>query len=450
MAERDPDEDNGLWIAGFEGDRRVVLSKLGPWQRLFARPGNYVKRPYHRVYELMIEDWAITLDPPAMGPLCNLTAALSIRFQPTLAFAREHMEHIAGLGQHIRLSYVSLVKDAAEAELRELESSGWLDQGLTRLERRIEGLVQELLAIRDIQSRCQCHIEATFADIDPERLDRDIASDNPARNRIALQILKQRRDTLERIAREQQEQQLLEQRLLLEQQHRHRENLERLARDQEEQSLLEQRLALEQQQRSRENLERLTREQQEQDILEQRLMLEQEQRKREILERLSHDQQAQELQQQQRKLDHQRQLLDLMREESLILKAQQEERIQQARDELQVNETCEADKIRAELRVERERIRHEALRNRLETEAAMEEQQRRATSFGEVQAHLQKEIELLAMERQRLSMEEDVHKTKLARARGWIIGNKKRFPLGQDEQNAIPVEAQISRDGDEH
>ena len=357
MDNRDyPDESR--WIAGFEGDRRVVLAKIGPFRRLFVRPRDYVKRFHHRVFELVIEDWDIVLEPPSLGSLCTVTAHLSIRFQPTLAFAREHLEHLEHLGEHIRQQYRSLLKDAAEEQLRALESVSWLDQGHAQLERDIEDLIHELLAIRDIQSRCRCHVDATFADVDIDQLDADIASADPTRNSIALQILQRRRDTVERVARERHEQQLMEQRLRLEQQNR---------------------------------------------------------------------------------------LLELLKEETALLREQQHEQVLQARETLLADETCEAEKIDSEIRLKRERLRHETELKRLELEANLQEKSQRSSSYHDVHEHLQREIELLAMERQRLALEEEIHKTKLARAKGWVIGARKRFPLGQGDDTEEPAEGRFDQ-----
>ena len=350
--------DDTQWIAGFEGDRRVVFAKLGPYQRLFARPRHYVKRFHHRVHELVIEDWELPLETPPLGNLCTVKAKLAIRLQPTLAFAREQVEHLDHLGEHIRQQYRCLLKDAAEAELRSLESVDWLESGHAALERRIETLIHELLAIRDIQSRCRCRIEATFAEIDTERLDEDIASADPARQGIALQILKRRRDTLERAAHERHEELMLEQRLDLEQK---------------------------------------------------------------------------------------RKWLELLREETALLHEQQLEQVRQAREALLGDETREIEKIESEIRLKRERLRLEAELKHVELEARLEEKNERSSSYDEMRTHLEREIELLAMERQRLSLEEEIHKTKLDRARGWVVGATKRFSLGKDKENGTPVEGKISR-----
>jgi|GEM_PF-608559 len=353
----DRDREELCWIAGFEGDRRVVLAQLGPYRRLFQRPRDYVRRWHHRVYDLAIEDWEIPLESPSLGPLCTLSTTLAIRFQPTLAFARANQESLANLGERVRRQCHWLLKDAAEQVLKSMDSVHWLDEGHARLEREIEDLVQELLAMREIQSRCRCRVEARFGDIDPARLEEDLTSADPARNAIALEILRRRRETLERAARERQEEQLLDQRL---------------------------------------------------------------------------------------KLEHQQCQLELLKRETELLRELQDEQILQAREALRGDESREAEKIASEIRLRRERIRLEAELKHMELEASIQQKNEWASNHADVHEHLKREIELLAMERQRLALEEEVHKTRLARARGWIIGAKRRFSLGPRDDE--PVEVHVAED----
>jgi len=348
MTDFDPMPDDGGWIAGFEGDRRVVVARIGPFQRLFQRPQNYVKKLHHTVYDLPIEEWSIALEAPSLGPLCEISAALSVRFQATLAFARQHPEHLGRLGDHIRERFKSLLKDVSEEELRRLETAKWLDQGQRRLERDIEDLVHELLATRDIQSRCRCTIEARLHEVNQSLLDQAMTSQDPTRQGIALEIIKRRREAQEQWVREQHEQQLLEQRLKLEQQ---------------------------------------------QDIL------------------------------------------TLLKQESELLRAERQEMVLRARELLQSQELQESEKIDSEIRIKRERLRHETELNRLELKANLDEKEERTSNFTEVQSHLQKEIELLAMERQRLALEEEIHKTKVTRAKGWFSGVKNMFSAEKGPEN---------------
>lgn len=338
------------WVAGFEGDRRIVVSRLGFMTRVFARPHAFKRRFYQSIIDVPIENWEIQLDPPSLGALCTLKATLEIRFQPTLAFAQGHVEQIDRLGDYIRTHYHSLIKDAAEEELLGLQQASWLDLGHSLMERGVEDLVHELLAMRDIQSRCHCRIDAIFQNVDLDQLDADLASADPGRNAIALEILKRRRETLERMSRERHDQALLEQRLRLEQEE---------------------------------------------------------------------------------------EMLELLKRETAIVREQQREAVLRAREILMADETREAEKIDSEVRLKRERIRHDAELKRLEIEANLQEKSQRASSYSDVHGHLQREIELLALERQRLALEEEINKTKLERAKGWVIGAKQRFALGKKNEETL-------------
>jgi hypothetical protein len=347
-----------LWEAGFEGDRRIVVTRLGPFKRVFLRPKGYSKRFHHRVYELAIEDWRILLETPQFGPLCTIEAILSIRFQPTIKFAREHLDHIDNLGGHIKASYRALLEDAAEQELRRLDSAEWLEPGHSRVERRIENIVHELLAMKNIQSRARCHIETRLAN--PENLDDYAATADSRYNGIVRELLKRRRETAERLAKEHYERQIIEHRL---------------------------------------------------------------------------------------KLEHEEHMLELLRQEAELRRLKQEQETEQVRSELAADETRYSEQIDSEIRLREERIRHEARLRQMELEADLREKNLRAEALNDVENHLRREIELLAMERQRLALEEEIHDVKVARARGWVINAKRRFPLGEDQNNNTQLqEAEISRE----
>jgi hypothetical protein len=348
--------DDSPWEAGFEADRRVVVAQWGPFKRVFPRPQRYARRFYHQVHELRIEDWRIPLEPLRLGPFCTMAAVLSIRFQPTLKFAREHLDRIDDLGGYIRGSYQALIQDAAELELKQLESVEWLDHGYTQVERLIENLVHELLAMRDIQCRCRCDIETTFAA--PEGLDDHAATADSRHHKLYLELLRRRQEITERLAREHYERQLHEQRL---------------------------------------------------------------------------------------KLEHEERLLELLRRETELRRLRQENETERMRAELQVDELRSAEHFESEMRLREERIHHEARLRQIELEADLAEKALRAEALDDVENHLKREIELLALERQRILLEEEIHDAKVARAKGWVINARRRFPLGEEQKNPVPQEAEISK-----
>lgn len=325
------------WIAGFEGDRWIVLTQLGPFQRITLKVPGQRRKPYQRFFLLAIEEWSLSLSPPPLGQLCELTATLDIRFQATLAFARQHPDHLEQLGDRVRTIYQPLILDAAEEGLRTLESGQWLEAGCADLERAIEEVIQELLALRNIQSRCHCRIDPRFKALDPEQLDADLASSDPSRNQVALRLLQQQRDAQSRIAREQHEQRLLEQRLRLEQR---------------------------------------------------------------------------------------AEQLELLRQETDLIKAMEAEATLKVREQILADERRKAEQLQSEGRLAQERLSLETRIRAMEMQASLEEKKQREANHPDVQAHLQREIELLAMERQRLALEDEIQKTKKSRAQGWFSGTR--------------------------
>ncbi len=325
------------WIAGFEGDRRIVVSKVGPYLNVFQRPRSFSERFYHRVYSLPIEQWNITIPTPQISPLCSISCQLKLNFQATLQFAKEHIEHIDRLNDYIKSHFEALILDATRDELRSLESPEWIDQGTDSLSKSIESLAQEILAIRNVQSRCDCDLVIQFNEFQAGRMDAEFLSSDPLRKIIALKVLKKRRESSEEIARLRHEQELLDHRIKLEQQEK---------------------------------------------------------------------------------------ALELLKIETALIRQRQSEELEQVKAGFALDEARELNRIESELRMKNSQLEHEAELREIELQAKLEEKDRHENAYKEVQLFLQKEIEILAMERQRLSLEEEIHKTKKARSRGWVFGVK--------------------------
>lgn len=324
------------------------MSVLGPYRRVFPRPKRFVRRFYHRVYELKIEDWQITLEPLKLGALCTIEAELAIRFQPTVKYACENFEHIENLGAYIKANYRTLVQDAAETELRRLERNQ-LDDDPARMERRIENAVNELLVTHNIQCRARCTIRTEFADL--ENIEKHADTIDSKHNGIYLELIRRRRQLSESLAREQYD----------------RETTERKLR-----------------------------------------------------------------------LEHEERMLELMRREAELREALRNQEAEHDRAEITAEETRTAERYDAELRLREARIRHESQLKQMELEAELSEKTRRAKAFDDIENHLKREIELLVLERQRLLLEDEIRDVKVAKAKGWIINAKRRFPLGENPKSLNP------------
>lgn len=348
-----PDEH---WEAGFEGGRSIVVSRLGPYMRVFPCPKRFSRRFWHQVHELPIHDWHITPEPLRLGAFCHISASLNLRFQPTLSYARDHLDHLPELDRHIRKHHGALLHDLIEREMQWMETDArWLEAGYAITERAIERGVHELLALRNIQSRCLCRIEAHFdapAELDPATL-------TPwSRHRAIFdELLRRQRETSASLAREHAEELLAEQR---------------------------------------------------------------------------------------QKLKREEELLELKCHEEAIRKQQLQREIERLRAELEAEETRMAEQRASEARQGEEQIRHAANLRKLEMESDLQDRYRRAAGMNDMEEHLKREIELLAMERQRLLLEDEVREVRLAKARGWVINAEKRFPIGEREggniTNIFPAE----------
>lgn len=337
--------DEPTWEAGFEGDRALVVSRLGYYHRVFPKPQGYRKRTYHQVIELVIEEWSLPVPRRELAPGCIVEISLQLRFQPTVRYARQNIERLPELGAHIRQSYITLLLDAVEEELRALENPRWLNEGCGAIERAIETAVHELLALRDIQSRAYCRLQPDLEGLTEASLDSH--SGNPRYRALSAELLRR-------------------QALLTESLERQRHDQERQERE-TRMAIDEARLALAERE---ENLRRI--------------------------------QEAQELER---------------------LKAQ-----------LEAEEMRQAEQRLSDARLREEQIRQEARIRSLELDIDQQEQERRALLMEETEGRLTREIELLALERQRLLLEEEIRDIKLSKAKGWIINAKRRFALGKHKE----------------
>lgn len=153
------------WDPGFEGNRRIVVSKIGPFQRIFPRSRNFKKRFYHRVYDLRIEDWELNWDLTILSGFCVISSFLSLRFQSTFRYAQENVDVLPDINSQIKSNYQGLLKDAIEKELLRAEDRDLMSSGLEEIESNIETLIDETLLDQGVQCRARCRLEPTFKEI---------------------------------------------------------------------------------------------------------------------------------------------------------------------------------------------------------------------------------------------------------------------------------------------
>lgn len=338
-------EGTPVWEAGFDGNRALVVSRIGLYHRVFAKPPHYKKRFHHRVVALTIEDWALPSARRELAPECVIDVSVTLRFQPTIRYARANLDHLADLAAHIRQTHQTLLLDAVEQELAALEDPRWLSEGCGRIERSVETALQELLALRDIQSRAQCRLQPDLSGLNQALLNEGAA--NPRYRALHAQLLRQQALLNEELDRQRDEQE-------------RRDREMRIARDESR--------------------------------------------------------------------------LEMAAREEELRRRLKEHELEQLRAELEAEERRLAEQRISDARIREEQIRQEARLRDLEIEIDQQEQERRAQVMEETEGQLTREIELLALERQRLLLEEEIRDIKLSKAKGWIINAKRRFALGKQKE----------------
>jgi hypothetical protein len=340
-----PSDWDSDWEPGFEGDRRVVVARLGPYQRVFRQPRNYRGRFFHRVYDLPVTDWHVHFETELLSGFCTAQTTLSIRFQATVSYIERNADALSDISAHVRSRYEGLVRDAVEHPLRRAEDSGFLQRGLEPIEKDIEIAIQELLTEQGVQCRCRAGIVPLFKEPSSEEQD---GSDTHFQHQAIYMEMMNRRFEFE----EQRRQVLYRQ------------------REDEERARLEHEARLQEQQRSKEDLQRL--------------------KDRQAIEQVKAELAGEESRQRERLLSEERLLMERIehqkRQRRIELAAEQEKR---SEEQLQIQE----------------RIRREEEIQEIEREAARKDQEQRLHTALEAEDCLHKEIELLVLERQRNELE---------------------------------------------
>ncbi|TRX02995.1 hypothetical protein [Candidatus Methylobacter oryzae] len=389
------------WEPIFDADRQLVHTKIGPYWRLFIRPESFTKRFYHHVYPLAVENWQITRQIQLYDGFCTIDVELDIRFQATLKYALNNMDNLSGLNDHIKAAYEDLLINLIDKELLNLSDGAWVQKGATDIEKKISFAVSEMLILQNIQSQTLCSIKPWFADFP----DVQLAKDN-----VYLCVLKKSFEFNEAKRTElfRQEQETEKQKL----EHK-RKQLEQLNRDGELERLTQSQQALNR---------KLLLEEKEQQLLEQFEI-----EKRLHAAQIAHDNsmkeitQEAELQEQQKHDARQR-----IAEQNAHLEAlthQAKLKAQELEAEIAEYEHQQARWRESRDKVHAEQIALEQRQKQLEFDTETENQKRRERKRLEIQkesydqkkeadVYLHREIELLALEKQRLELQSAIEKIK--------------------------------------
>ena len=151
-----------VWESGFEADRQIILSKLGPYQKIFLRPEKFIKRFYHTIYPLTIEEWQCVEEVKLYDDFCTMDVTLDVRFQATFNYAISNIEILSELNDHIKSAYYGLAMDIVNRELLNLSDGGWVQDGLQEVEKKIGIFISEMLILQNIQSQVVCNLKPSF------------------------------------------------------------------------------------------------------------------------------------------------------------------------------------------------------------------------------------------------------------------------------------------------
>ncbi|NOT13575.1 MAG: hypothetical protein HOP23_17400 [Methylococcaceae bacterium] len=377
-----PLEDLALevWDPGFDVERKVVQSKLGPYNNLFLCPPKFVPRFYHHIYPLLIEDWHLDVGVDLYGGFCRMDADLHVHFQATLRYAERNQDALSQLNRQIKLSYEGLIKDLVSSELRNLKDGSWVKSGLADVEKAIEFAINETLLLKQIQCRAVCVLKPTFEEFsDAAKLDGRFIQEN-----VYLNVLQKNFEF-----REKQGQELFRQEEEL--------DLQRLKHINQENEIQQQMQFL-----KAENTKRLLEEQRKQ--LTEQYDIE----KRLHADKIKHEKQLQEIEQT-AELEYRKDQLPKMQELELQMHAKKlqhdtllkEKELQSA---IKSQETFQMEWQKIQEHLEEEKLKHQSRLKEMQIEAELKELELRREASQNKDEYLRREIEWLVLDKQRAEL----------------------------------------------
>jgi len=405
-----------FWDPGFDAERRVVVSKLGPYHKLFERPQNFIPRFFHRVYSLPIEDWDLTTKTRLYGGFCILTTDLQIHFQPTLKYIERNIDALPEVNRQIKSSYESVMKDIVNAELSHLKDGLWVQTGLAEMERQIESVINETLILKHIQCRAICQLTPAFAELaDDEKINGRFTQEA-----VYLNVMQKNFEF-----REKQTQELFRQEDELE--------LLRLEHKQKQLEAINQEDAIQRQKQAleAETIKRRLEEQEaqciEQHTIEMRLQVENTNHEMHLKEielaaEIQYEKEKQirqqqlDLQKQAQQLEHERLLKELKRDAETreyeqqrlqwLQGKEQEQRLKQLEleAELKEQEIHQLERQKILERLEAEKIEHQNRLHQMQLDAEIKELELRAEATKNKDEYLRREIEWLVLDKQRAEL----------------------------------------------
>ena len=368
------------WDPGFDVERKVVRSHLGPYRKLFLCPPKFTPLFYHTVYPLVIEDWRLKVIFELYSGFCKMEVDLHIHFQPTLKYAERNLPALADLNRQIKRGYEGLVIDLVGAELRKLKDGKWIKNGLADVEKAIEVAINETLILKYIQCRAICVLNPAFEELSEEaKLDGRFIQEAIYLNVLQKNFEFREKQTLEKFR---QEEELELQRL----KHINQEN----------------EMQLHIQAVQAENTKRLLEDQRKQ------LTEQHEIEKRMHSEKVRHEKQLLDIEQTV-DLEYKKDNLPKLQELELKMHAQklQHDTLLKEREleaAIKSQETFQLEWQKIQERLEEEKIKHQSRLREMQIDAEIKEMELRTEKTQNKDAYLRREIEWLVLDKQRAEL----------------------------------------------
>jgi len=433
LSRQDSSFNNNLpdvWEPGFDADRQLVVTKLGPYRKLYQRPDGFVKRFFQRIYPLPIEAWRLTSQTSLYGGFCSIDCRLEIRFQSTCKYAMANSDVLPDINHHIRSAYEGLIRDVITRELLNLADGRWIMEGLQDVEKSIANAVNEALMLRNIQCRTACVLQPTF--LEP-------AETNGLDARFAHKAVYLRVSQKNFQFREHQQQEKLrqEQALQLQQLEHQREQLEirnqqaqmeRLQQSQQAENSKQMLLEKEQQQTEQlavekrlyqasieheRHLREIAKEAESQELIDQQA------KQRALEKRLQEEKFAHETLLKEQELNHEIEQFKKQQnrwneaKESLHQEKLKQEHLFKAQEQaaqIRTKENQTTAELKMQERLLAEKIKHENRLKEMQLQAEVEEHERRFLATEKTDAYLRREIELLVLEQRRAELNRSIQK----------------------------------------
>lgn len=162
-----------VWDVIFDEARQLVFFQFGPYQKLYLRPDKFIKRFYHTLYPLPVEDWQIVEQVQLYDSFCTVDVHLDIRFQATLKYAQRQMEVLPEVNEHIKATYYKTICELMNKELLKLHNDSWVRTGLGDIEKSLSSAINEMLVLENVQSQTRCSIHAEFSEFPDVQLGKE-------------------------------------------------------------------------------------------------------------------------------------------------------------------------------------------------------------------------------------------------------------------------------------